>query len=124
MLPYYEKKNHANMCHNYEAVILQILLLTRARWPQPIALLHRGQGCIDPNISRIQFYPPSCKQHFLLANLGLDTESSIPPPKIFSVAPLSRGKNWDAVLAFILCFGHEDFIETKSVLKIIERAWT
>ncbi len=71
-----------------------MLLLTRARWPQPIALLHWGQGSIDPNISRIQFYPSSGKQRFLLANLGLDTESSIHPPQIFSVAIQSRDKNW------------------------------
>ncbi len=71
-----------------------MLLLTRARWPQPIALLHWGQGCIDPNISRIQFYPPSGKQRFLLANLGLNTESSIPLPRqIFSVPTQSRDKN-------------------------------
>jgi hypothetical protein len=62
-----------------------MLPLTRARWPQPIALLHWGQGRIDPNISRIQFYPLSCKQPFLLADLGLDTESSTPPPQRYSL---------------------------------------
>jgi hypothetical protein len=29
-----------------------------------------------------------------------------------------------AVLAFTQCFGHKDFIETKSVLEVLERAWT
>jgi hypothetical protein len=76
-----KKKNHVNMCHNYEVIRLFVdasLNKGYSRWPQSIALLHWGQGCIDPNISRIQFYPLSGKQRFLLADLGLYTESSIP----------------------------------------------
>jgi hypothetical protein len=62
-----------------------MLLLTRARWPQPIALQHWGQGRIDPNISRIQFYPPSGKQRFLLAKPGTRYRIFHPPPTRYSL---------------------------------------
>jgi hypothetical protein len=101
-----------------------MLLLTRVRWPQPIALVHWGQGRIDPNISRMQFYSPSCKQRFLLADLGLDTESSTPPPQDILCCTTEPRQKSGAILAFTRRFGREDFIKTKNVLNILERAWT
>jgi hypothetical protein len=60
--------------------------------------------------------PPPPPRYSLLLHRALP-----PPPKIFSVATQSRSKS-GAVLVFARGFGHEDFIERKSLLKSLERA--
>jgi hypothetical protein len=46
-----------------------------------------------------------------------------PPPDILYCYSEPRQKS-GAVLAFTQCFGHEGFIEQKSLSKVLERAWT